>query len=58
VCQALGLDTSDYSFGYIASWAGGGEQAIAGIKRLCERIQKAAATILKSFEVTEQQQAA
>jgi len=32
VCQALGLDTSDYSFGYVATWAGGGEQAIAGLK--------------------------
>jgi antirestriction protein ArdC len=25
ICQALGLDTSDYSFGYVAGWAGGGE---------------------------------
>jgi len=58
VCQFLGLDTSHYSFGYVASWAGGGEQAIAGIKRSCERIQKAAATILRFFEVAEQQQAA
>ena len=34
--RALSLDTSDYSFGYVASWAGGGEQAIAGIKGSCE----------------------
>jgi antirestriction protein ArdC len=58
VCQVLGLDTSDYSFGYVASWAGGGEQAIAAIKRSCERIQKAAATILRFFKVAEKQQAA
>ena len=32
VCQARGLDTSDYSFGYVANWAGGGDQAVAGIK--------------------------
>jgi antirestriction protein ArdC len=51
ICQALGLDTSDYSFGYVATWAGGGDQAIAGIKASCERIQKAAATVLKTFEV-------
>ena len=57
ICQALGLDTSDYSFGYVAGWAGGGEQAIAGIKGSCERIQKAAASVLQSFEV-EQEQAA
>lgn len=25
-CRALGLDTSDYSFGYIAGWSGGREQ--------------------------------
>jgi hypothetical protein len=49
ICRAFGLDTSDYSFGYDASWAGGGEQAIAGIKGSCERIQKAAASVLQSF---------
>ena len=53
ICQALGLDTSEY----VAGWAGGGEQAIAGIKGSCERIQKAAASVLQSFEV-EQEQAA
>jgi antirestriction protein ArdC len=57
ICQALGLDTSDYSFGYVAGWAGGGEQAIAGIKGSCGRIQKAAASVLQSFEI-EQEQAA
>jgi antirestriction protein ArdC len=53
VCQSLGLDTSDYSFGYLASWAGGGDAAIGGIKASCERIQKAAATVLRSFEEDE-----
>jgi antirestriction protein ArdC len=51
VCQALGLDTSDYSFGYVASWAGGGDQAIAAIKASCERIQRTATVILRAFEV-------
>ncbi len=46
VCQQVGLDTSDYSFGYLAVWAGNGTEAIAGIKKSCDRIQKAAATIL------------
>ena len=58
VCQALGLDTSHYSFGYVASWAGGGEQAMAWIKSSCERIQNAAATVLGSFEIGDQGQAA
>jgi hypothetical protein len=30
--RSLNLDTSVYSFGYVAGWAEGGEQAIAGIK--------------------------
>ena len=37
---------------------GGGEEAIAGIKGSCEHIRKAAATILQSLEVGEQEQAA
>jgi antirestriction protein ArdC len=57
VCQALGLDTSDYSFGYVATWAGGGDQAIAGIKGSCDRIQKAASTILRAFDPAEEQAA-
>ncbi|MCU1488785.1 MAG: hypothetical protein JWM85_190 [Acidimicrobiaceae bacterium] len=52
VCQALGIDSGDYSFGYVASWAGGGEHAIAGIKASCEHIQKSVATILQAFEPT------
>jgi antirestriction protein ArdC len=58
VCQALGIDSSDYSFGYVASWAGGGEQAIAGIKASCERIQHTAAVILRAFELASSEEAA
>ena len=50
VCSALGLDTSDYSLGYVATWAGGGDEAIAAIKASCDRIQKTAAQILRSFD--------
>lgn len=50
VCHAMGLDSGDYSFGYVATWAGGGDQAIAGIRSSCDRIQKTAAFILQSFE--------
>jgi len=56
VCQALGIDSSDYSFGYVATWAGGGEEAIAGIKASGERIQKSAATILRAFEPAAEEQ--
>ena len=46
VCRSLGLDTGLYSFGYVATWAGGGEAAVAGIRASCGRIQHAAGVIL------------
>jgi hypothetical protein len=58
VLKALGIDSSDYSFGYVAHWSGGGEQAIAGITASCQNIQKAAANILGHFEVGDQEVAA
>ncbi len=48
VCAARGLDTGDYSFGYCASWAAGGERAVAAIRACGERIQRTAATILRA----------
>jgi hypothetical protein len=53
ICTALGMDTSDYSFGYVAGWAGGAPEALAGIKASTGRIQKAATAVLKTFEVDE-----
>ena len=50
VCHTLGLDTSGYSFGYVACWAGGGPEAIARIKSSGARIQRAASVILDSLE--------
>jgi hypothetical protein len=58
VCQALGIDSGDYSFGYVANWAGGGGEAIAGIKASCDRIQKTAATMLRAFEPAAEEVAA
>jgi antirestriction protein ArdC len=46
VCHHLGMDSGSYTFGYVASWAGGGEDAVAGIKASGSRIQGAASTIL------------
>lgn len=46
VCDGLQLDSSSYSFGYVSTWAGGGEEAIAAIKASGARIQKTAAHIL------------
>ena len=58
VCQVLGIDSGDYSFGYVATWAGNGDQAIAGIKASCERIQKSAAAILQALEPVADDEAA
>jgi antirestriction protein ArdC len=48
VCSALGLDTSSYSFGYLASWAE--EDAMAMLKDSAARIQKTADAILSAVE--------
>jgi hypothetical protein len=53
ICTALGMDTSDYTFGYVAGWADGAPEALAGIKASTGRIQKAATAVLKTFEVEE-----
>lgn len=51
ICAALGMDTSDHSFGYVAGWAGGAPEAIQGIKASTGRIQRATSAVLKTFEV-------
>jgi antirestriction protein ArdC len=49
VCGKLGLDSSAYSFGYLAIWAAGGESAAAAITQSAQRINRAARTILDSL---------
>jgi hypothetical protein len=53
VCQQLGLDSGAYSFGYVATWAGGGDQAISQIKASCGHIQRAAAFMIDSVTALE-----
>lgn len=48
VCSALNLDTSDYSFGYLASW--GGDDTVKMLKKSADRIQKASDAILSQIE--------
>jgi hypothetical protein len=38
----LGIDSSSYSFGYLATWSGGGTEAQRAITESAQRIQKAA----------------
>ncbi len=50
VTADLGLDSSQYSFGYIAGWAGGADDARAAIAASGNAIQLAVKTILSSLE--------
>jgi antirestriction protein ArdC len=50
VCHHLGLDSGSYTFGYVTTWAGGGGEAVAGIKTSGARIQAAASTIIDLVE--------
>jgi hypothetical protein len=54
VCQNVGLDSSAYSFGYVASWAGGGSEAIKAITASGQRIVRAARQVLDSDSKTEE----
>jgi antirestriction protein ArdC len=49
VCDGLGLDSSAYSFGYVAGWAGGGDEAAKAITASGTRIQQAAKQILEAL---------
>lgn len=53
VCHVLGLDTSEYSFGYLAGW--GGENAVKMLKESADRIQKATHEILSAIETANQE---
>ncbi len=50
VCAGLGLDSSEYSFGYVAGWAAGADEAIKAITASGNRIQQAANTIIDALE--------
>lgn len=48
VCSYLGLDTSDYSFGYVGGWSAGKE--LKELQQKMEVIRKAANTIISGIE--------
>ena len=48
VCQHYGLDTSDYSFGYLAGWSAGRE--LTELKSSLETIRSTAAEIINSID--------
>ena len=53
VCRNLGIESDDYSFGYVAGWAGGGPEAVAAITSSGAAIQRAASAILSAVEERE-----
>lgn len=48
VCQHFGIDTSDYSFGYVAGWSSGRE--MTELKKSMETIRKTAAELIEKIE--------
>ena len=53
VCQHFGLDTADYSFGYVAGWIRGRE--LAELKASLDRIHSAAGKIINAIQPPEKQ---
>jgi antirestriction protein ArdC len=49
-CDAVGVRSDGYSFAYVASWAGGGEEAIAGIRNSGQRIQRVSKRLLERLD--------
>jgi antirestriction protein ArdC len=46
VCDQVGIDATDYSMGYVATWMTGTDAAIEGVRQSTARIARAARTIL------------
>ena len=49
-CDALGIDAGAWTFGYVASWVDGGDQAVTAIKMAGTRIQRTADRILSTLD--------
>jgi len=55
VCQHLGIETSDYSFGYVASWSQ--DKDMTALKESLDLIRNTAAEIIDGVEGREKEQA-
>jgi antirestriction protein ArdC len=58
VCTDLGIDSSAYSFGYLATWSHGGNNVRRAVSESGQRIQRAARLILESGCATAEELAA
>ncbi len=48
VCQHLGIDTSDYSFGYLAGWSS--DKELPELKSSLQTIQKTAHEVIENLD--------
>lgn len=55
VCQHLGIDTSDYSFGFVAGWSR--DKEMTALKASLDRIRSTAAELIDGVEGREKEQA-
>lgn len=53
-CQVMGLDTGQYSFGYLATWAGGTAEAQSALRTSCRRIASTAERLLGLLESSDE----
>ena len=51
VCDDLDIQADEWTLGYVASWSGGGDEAIAAIKAAGTRIQRTADRILSAIQL-------
>lgn len=49
VMAHFGLDSGDYSFGYVSCWAGGDQAAVTSLKASAQRIQATARAIIEGI---------
>jgi len=50
ICQLLGIDSGQYSFGYVASWIGDGSKAVEAIHRSCDEITRVVNEVMMRYE--------
>jgi excisionase family DNA binding protein len=58
ICRDFNIDSGEYSFGYIAGWAGDGERARQAIESSAAQIHRAVHAIMHSLDSPEQATAA
>lgn len=53
ICQHYGMDTAAYSFGYVATWAGAGQDGEQKVRATLRDIQRAAGKVIDRVEERE-----